>query len=151
METENDTKAMTTSELTHAVRLLMEREESRVAQESRKKRLRIRRRHKEMQASEAQLKRSIEVIKWCIVGIATVIGISLLIPVVVVWKIGNEAERIKSEVQEIKGEAQAIAQKIELKAELIRDKIQHPLQTIGGAMGGQLEKKIGIAIGRENE
>ncbi len=148
---ESETEPMSTKELTQAVSLLTEREEARVVQERRKKRLRVCRRRKKMQASEAQLKRSIEVIKWCIVGIAAVIGISLLILVVVVWKIGNEAERIKGEVQQIKGEAQAIAQKIEVKAELIRDKIQHPLQSIGGALGGQLEKKIGNAIGVGNE
>ena len=151
MENEIETNPMSTKELTEAVSLLMEREEMRGDRERRKRRLRVRRRREEVQASAEQLTRSIEVIKWCIGGITGVIAISLVILVVVVWKIGNEAERIKGEVQQVKGEAENIVHQIQHEADLIRDKIQHPLQSIGGALGGQLEKKIGNALGLENE
>ena len=36
-------------------------------------------------------------------------------------------------------------------ADLIRDKIQNPLRSIGGALGGQLDKKIGSALGLDVE
>ena len=144
---ENDKKAMSTKELTEAVGLLLEREEMRVAQERRKQRRRVRRRREEMRASVARLGQSIEVIKWCIIGIASVMAAALLILVLVVWQIGNEAKRIKGEVEQIKGEATAIVEQIEYEAEMIRDKIQHPLRSIGGAIGGQLEQKI---LGIEN-
>lgn len=146
---ENETKPMSTKELTSAVSLLLEREEARVAQEHRKARRRVRRRREEMQQSITQLTQSIEVIKWCIVGIATVMAVSLLILVLVVWQIGNEAQRIKGEVEQIKGEAETIVHQIETEADKIRDKIQHPLRSIGGAIGGQLESKIGSAFGLE--
>ena len=144
---ENDDKPMSTKELTAAVRLLLEREQTRIAQQRRKQRRRVRRRREETRASIAQLTHSIEVIKWCIVGIATVMAIALLILVLVVWQIGNEAERIKGEVQQIKTEAEAIVEQIEHEADQIRDKIQHPLRSIGGAIGGQLEQQIGGALG----
>jgi Na+-transporting methylmalonyl-CoA/oxaloacetate decarboxylase gamma subunit len=144
---ESDAKAMTTKELSSAVSVLLEREESRVDRGRRRQRRRVRRRRQQMQQSVTELTHSIEIIRNCILGITTVMVVSLLILVVVVWQIGNEAQRIKTEVQEIKGEAEAIVAQIEYEADLIRDKIRHPLQTIGGALGGQLDQKIGSALG----
>ena len=144
---ENDNNPMSTKELTQAVSLLLEREETRVARERRKRRRRVRRRREESRASIARLTQSIEIIKWCIVGIASVMAAALLILVLVVWQIGNEAERIKGEVEQIKVEATAIVEQIEHEADMIRDKIQHPLRSLGGAIGGQLEQKI---LGIEN-
>jgi Na+-transporting methylmalonyl-CoA/oxaloacetate decarboxylase gamma subunit len=146
---ENEPKPMNTKELTSAVSLLLEREETRIEQQRRKQRRRVRRRREETRESISQLTQSIEVIKRCIVGIASVMAVSLVILVLVVWEIGNEAQRIKGEVEEIKGEAETIVRQIELEADMIRDKIQHPLRSLGGALGGQLESKIGSAIGLE--
>ncbi len=148
---ENEVKPMTTKELTSAVSVLLEREEARIAQERRKQRRRIRRRREETRESIWQLAHSIETIKWCIVGIASVMAISLVILIAVVWQLGNEAQRIKGEVEKIRGEAETMVQQIETEADRIRDKIQHPLRTIGGALGGQLEQRIGGAFGLENE
>lgn len=146
---ENDTKPMSTKELTSAVTLLLEREETRIEQERRKARRRVRRRRAEMQESIGNLTQSVEVIKRCIIGITAVMAVSLLILVLVVWQIGNEAQRIKGEVEQIKGEAEAIVTQIQVEADMIRDKIQHPLRSLGGALGGQLESKIGSALGLE--
>jgi ElaB/YqjD/DUF883 family membrane-anchored ribosome-binding protein len=148
---ENEVKPMTTKELTSAVSLLLEREETRIAQERRKQRRRVRRRREETHDSISQLTHSIETIKWCIVGIATVMAISLVILIAVVWQLGNEAQRIKGEVEKIRGEAETMVQQIEQEADQIRDKIQHPLRTIGGALGGQLDQRLGGALGLENE
>lgn len=148
---ENDTKPMSTKELTEAVSLLLAREETRLAQQRRKTRRLVRLRRKEMQQSVDKLSTSIEVIKWCIVGITSVMAISLVILVVVVWQIGNEAQRIKAEVEQIKGEAETIVRQIEHEADMIRDKIQNPLRSIGGVLGGQLDKRLGSALGLEGE
>ena len=146
---ENETKTMNTKELTQAVSLLLEREETREAQQSRRRRQRVRKRRQEMEQSIAQLTHSIEVIKWCIITIASVMAAGLLILILVIWEISNEAERIKGEVQQIKGEAEAIVTQIEDEANKIRDKLQNPMRTIGGALGGQLDQKIGNALGIE--
>ena len=152
---ENDPKPMSTKELTAAVSLLLKREETRAAQERRQARRRVRRkvrdRRQETKESLEKLTHSIEVIKWCIISITAVMAISLLVLVTVVWQIGNEAQRINGEVEEIKGEAKVIVQQIQDQAEKIRDKIQNPLRSIGGALGGQLDEKIGGALGLESE
>ena len=148
---ENDAKPMSTKELTQAVSLLLEREETRTAQQRRKQRRRVRRRREETQASISQLTQSIETIKVCIIGIATVMALALVILIAVVWQIGNEAQRIKGEVEEIKSEVETIVENIQIEADMIRDKIQHPLRSIGGALGGQLDQKLGSALGLEVE
>ena len=148
---DNETKPMTTKELTSAVSLLLEREETRVDQERRRQRRRVRRRREETREGITRLAQSIEVIKWCIVGIATYMGIALIILVLVIWQLGNEAQRIKGEVQQIRGEAETIVRQIEQEADQIRDKIQNPLSSIGGALGGQLDRQLGTALGLENE
>lgn len=128
----NESKPMNTKELSEAVSLLLEREQRRDARRRRKQRHNVIRRRREMDSGIQKLRQSIEVIKWCIVGITTVMVLSLLIVILVIMEVEREAERIKGEVQEIKREA-----------EIIRDKIRHPMQTIGGALGSQLDQKLG--------
>lgn len=142
----NDTKAKTTLELTQALNTLLEREEQRESKLRENRRRRIRRRRKETEESVKKLAHSIEVIKWCIVGITTVMALSLMILVAVVWEIGNEAQRIKAEVEEVKGEAEAIVTQVQHEADLIRDKLRHPFETLGGTLGGSLGRQIENAV-----
>lgn len=135
---ENEEKTMNTKELTHAVGLLLERQESRDQQQRLRARKRIRRRRKEMEASVSQLAYSIEVIKWCIVGITTVMVLSLIILIFVVLGVKDEVEKVNTEVQRIQREAEAI-----------RDKIRHPLETLGATMGRRLEGSLGDYLGSD--
>lgn len=129
-------KSMDTRELSQAVSLLLEQEEIRAAQERRKTRRRRHRRQAKMEASVVKLTQSIEIVKWCIISITTVMVISLVILVLVVMEVEREAERIKGEVQAIQRDA-----------EMIRDKIRHPLETLGGTLGRRLEDRIGGVLG----
>ena len=126
-----DAKPMSTKELTQAVSRLMEREEARDRKQRLRGHNRVRRRRQQMEASVARLAHSIEVIKWCIVGIATVMALALIVLIMVVMEVEREADRIKAEVQEIQREA-----------EKIREKIRHPLESIGGALGRRLEGNL---------
>jgi hypothetical protein len=126
---------MTTKELTEAVNLLMEREQSRIEDERQSKALQARRRREDMESGIGKLTESVVVIKWCIVSMTAVMFITVLAVVLIVMEVEREAERIKVQVQAIQREA-----------ELIRDKIRHPLETIGGSLGRQVEGKIGEAV-----
>ncbi|TWT66015.1 hypothetical protein [Allorhodopirellula solitaria] len=148
---ETETKAMSTKELSVAVSSLLEQEEARAERARHRRRRRIRRDREQTRARTIQLAHSVELIKWYQFGISLVMTITLIILVVVVWKIGNEAERIKGEVQQVRAKAENIVDGIEREADSIRDKLQRPLQTIGGAVGGQLGHSLGKAMGVDEE
>ncbi len=88
---DNEAGSINLDELTQSVSSLLEREKQRRARRRRRNRIRICRRRDKMRASIDQLSLSIEVIKWCMVAIVTVIAFSVVILVSVVWQIGNEA------------------------------------------------------------
>ena len=56
--------------------------------------------------------------------------------------IGNGDQRIKSEFEEINTLNEPIVEQVENGANLIRDKIQHPLKKLSGALGGWLKQRI---------
>lgn len=138
METEE--KPMSTLELSQAVGLLLEREEARKRRQRLNAHKRIRRRRKAMESSISQLAYSIEVIKWCIVGITSVMVLSLVILIFVVLGVKGELEKVNVEVQRIQREA-----------EVIREKIRHPLETLGGTLGRRLEGNLGDFLGGDEE
>ena len=130
---------MNTNELTEAVGKLLEREEAREAQRRRRTRNRIRRRRKDMESSVSQLMHSVEVIKWCIVGITSVIVLTFVVLVFVVLGIKNEMAMVNAEVQRIQREA-----------EKIRDKIRHPLESVGASLGRRLEGNLSEYLGEDD-
>ena len=138
METEE--KPMNTKELTQAVSRLLEREDTRDQQQRRRTRKRIRRRRDAIESGVSQLAYSIEVIKWCIASITTVMILSLVILIFVVLGIKGELEKVNVEVQRIQREAEGI-----------REKIRHPLETLGGTLGRRLEGNLGDFLGGAEE
>ena len=128
---DKEIKPMTTKELTQAVRLLLERDENRVKKERSTQRQEIRHHRESVQANVEELTKAVTVMKWCVVSITGIMTLSIIILIMVVSSVHSEVEEIKRE------------------AELIRDKIRHPLESIGGAMGRGLDGKIKEAIGGE--
>lgn len=136
---ENDLKTMSTKELTEAVSTLLERETRRKSQRQRRTRRATKRRREEMESNLASLAHSVRIIQWCVISISTVMALGLIILTLVVWRIGSEAERIK-------GEVQTIQLNIEREADAIRDKLTHPLQSLGGTIGRRLDAEISDII-----
>ena len=129
---------MNTKELTEAVNLLLQKEES-LAEEKRLESIAHEQQQRvDMRSSINQLAQSVVVIKWCVLSMTTVMFAAILAVILIVMEVEREAERIKAQVQEIQREAK-----------LIRDKIRHPLETLGGSLGRQLEGRIGEAISGE--
>jgi len=125
-------KPMSNVEVREALNLLLQREEERAKTSRRKARRRKRQKQRANDAGIAKLVKSIEVIKWCVLSISTVMAISMIIGIAVIMELTREAERIKGEVAAIQQDA-----------ERIREKIKHPLETIGGTLGRRLEGNIG--------
>ncbi|MEW4490475.1 hypothetical protein AB1L42_20485 [Thalassoglobus sp. JC818] len=120
--------ARSTEEL---VTMLVEQAERRERRRERLKRKRRKDRRRAEHLAMVRMQRSVEVMKWCLVSISSVMAIGLIVGLVVLNSVRAEAERIKSEVQHIQREA-----------EMIRDKIRHPLETLGGTLGRSLESRI---------
>ncbi len=140
---DNDSKAMNTKELTEVVTRLLEREEQQAAQAARKRRKQTQRKQQERDANIARMLHSIEVIKWCILGIVTSMFLALIVLIAVVLQVRNEVERVKVEAEKIMEQVQDIQDE----AEKIREKIRHPLEAIGGTLGRRLDAELGGLIG----
>ena len=138
METEDE--RMNAGELSQAVSLLLERESSREKQQRRSARKQRSRRRREMEASISRLAQSVEVIKWCIVGITTAMVLSFVILIFVVVRVKGELEKVNGEVQRIQRQVEAI-----------REKIHNPLETLGATLGGRLQDKLGDRLSGEDE
>lgn len=123
-----------------AAELILEYERKRKRRAKKKARRRQRRAEREHQAAMERMQRSVEVIKWCVLVISSVMAISLIIGLIVLHQVRNEVERVKGEVQDIQREA-----------EMIREKIRHPMQTLGGALGNQLDSKVSELLGGGDE
>ncbi len=135
---DNEAKPMTTKELTEVVGRLLQREEQLAKEEGRKRRKRIKRRHKERDAHIGQMLRSIETIKWCIIGIVSVMFLALMVLIVVVIQVKSEVAKVNAEAEKI----MVRVHEIQEEAEKIREKIRHPLETLGGTLGRQLEQRL---------
>ncbi len=122
---------MNTKELTEAVHLLLDREDQRQQTEAEDRQRELHREHQQKQMQKQRMLQSIEVIKWCVVGITSVVAVSVIIVIMIVIQVREEAERIKGEVQRIQREA-----------EVIREKIRHPLETIGGGIGRRIDSQF---------
>ena len=109
-------------------------------EQRRRRRRRRRRRAAERQHFEnmQRMGESIELIKKCVLTISTVMVVALVIGIMVLKEVENEVERIKGEVANIQREA-----------ELIRDKIRHPLETLGGNLGRSMDNSLRERLGIE--
>ncbi len=127
--------------------LVLDFERKRKRRARRKVRRRRRNAEKQHHAAMERMQQSIEVIKWCILSISTVMVISLITGLVVLYQVRteigrvktlveHEAERINSEIEEIRDEA-----------EKIRKKIRHPLESLGGMVGSKFDSKFTELLG----
>ena len=108
----------------------------------RKQRVRRRRRAAERRhhAAMDRMRQSIEVIKVCVLIVSAVMVVSLVVGLIVLNEVENEVERIKGQVANIQREA-----------ELIRDKVRHPLETLGSRLGRGMDSSLRERLGIELE
>jgi len=114
-----------------AAAIIIEYERKRKRRARRKVRRKRRAAERQHHAAMERMLQSIEVIKWCVLAISSVMAISLIVGLLVLNEVENEVERVKAEVQVIRGEA-----------EKIREKIRHPMQTLGGVLGRKFDDQV---------
>lgn len=112
------------SDVQAAAALVLEREELRKKQVAARAKRRRRERRREERESIQRMHQSIEVIKWCIVGICTVWVVSFFISIIVLVK-------VQGKVTEIEGQVDAI-----------RQVVDNPFANAGARFGGQLDERL---------
>ncbi len=128
---------MTDSQLREAVVQLLEREqqakEQRELDKKREEEAAVARKEQETEAAMNRMARSVEIIKYCVLSISSVMAISLVIGILVLMEVEREAERIKGEVVEIEREA-----------ERIYEKLSNPFQALGAGFDRELKQRLGL-------
>ncbi|SMP43332.1 hypothetical protein SAMN06265222_101922 [Neorhodopirellula lusitana] len=128
---------MTDTQLREAVVQLLEREqqarEQRELDKKREEEAAVARKEQETEAAMNRMARSVEIIKYCVLSISSVMAISLVIGILVLMEVQREAERIKGEVVEIEREA-----------ERIYEKLSNPLAAVGASFDRELKQRLGL-------
>lgn len=112
-----------------AAALVLERERERKRRVAARARRRQREQQKEHHEAVQRMRRSIEVIKWCVVGIATVMLVGLAISVGVLFRVQSEVSKIERQVDHV------------------RESLRHPMQSLGASFGKELDEKLGSLMG----
>ena len=142
--------SLTQDEMQSAAEMVLERERKRKRRAAVRERRRQAQREKEQLAAVQRMHTSIEVIKWCIVGITTVmvLGILLAIWTLVqvrgeVTKVQAEVEKVQPHVERIVGEVTDIVDEVEK----VRESLRHPMETVGMMFGQELDAKLRALVG----
>jgi cell division protein FtsL len=125
------TKTETTTDLQAAAALVLEREEERKRLAKIRARRRRRRREREQEASIKRMHQSIEIIKWCMISISTIMVISIIIAIWALIQVRAEVEKVNGYVADI-----------ERQVDHVKESLNHPLESIGGMFGRELDSKI---------
>lgn len=121
------------SDIQAAAALVLERERRRGRMLAVRERRRQRRQRKEQLAAVQRMRQSIEVIKWCIVGIASVMFVGLVIGIVTLMRVQTEVAEIERNVDHV------------------REAMRHPMQSLGASFGEELDEKLQSLIGTNKE
>lgn len=116
-----------------AAELILERERRRRERKKAKAARERRKREAEQLAAVQRMQQSIEIIKWCIVGIATVMFLGLCIGIFTLVQVQREVSEIERQVDHVK------------------ERLSHPLESIGGMFGRELDSKLESLINRSND
>ncbi len=84
------------------------------------------------------MRQSVEVIKWCIVGIATIMLIGIIIAIWTLSAVNREVEKVQGRVSEIK-----------MEVERVRESLRNPMQSVGSAFGKELDTKLKTYLGNK--
>lgn len=114
-----------------AAELILRKEKKRIRREKKRRRkeaeLAEQRRREQEEAQLLLLKKmqqSIEVIKWCIVGIAAVMFLGIAIGIYTLIQVQSKVSEIERQVDHVK------------------ESLSHPLESMGGMFGRELDSKL---------
>lgn len=134
MTKNNITEAPTgQDEMQSAAALVLQQERQRKRRANVRARRLHRKRQKEQLAAVQRMHYSVEVIKWCMIGIATVMFISLVILIWTIIKVQNDVAVIERQVDHV------------------RESLRHPMESLGRTFGKELDEKLNSVLGPQPE
>lgn len=123
LKTDKDTLA--------AAAKVLDRERKRKRRAKVRARKEQRRRELAQHAAVLQIQRSIEVVKWCLVSISTVMLLGIVLGVWTLIAVHDEVERVQAYVADIQEQV-----------DNVKVSLQHPMEAVGGMFGRELDQKL---------
>ena len=133
MTNDTETDSNDIADLKAAAELVLERERRQKLRAEQRARKRQRQQQQEQLAAVQRMLQSIEVIKWCIVGIATVMFLGLVIGIWTLVQVQNEVAEIERQVDHV------------------RESLRHPMESLGQSFGRDLDAKLEQLLGVRSE
>jgi regulator of replication initiation timing len=128
-----------------AAALVLEREENRLARLEKRRQRQARQRDKAQLAAVHRMQQSIEVMKWCIVGITTIMFLGIVIAIWTLSALHTELEKVQADVEKVRPQVERIIEEVAVVAvevERVREALRNPMQSIGSAFGAELDAKL---------
>jgi len=138
------------SDLQAAADLVLEREEIRLRRLEKRRQRQARQREKDQLAAVHRMQTSIEVMKWCIVGIATIMFLGIVIAIWTLSAVHDEVVRVQAEVEEVRPVVERVISEVNDVVdgvEKLKVSLQNPMQSIGSAFGKELDAKLQSYMG----
>lgn len=142
--------ATTQAELKAAAELVLEKEQRRVRRAEMRAVRRRHKREKEQLAAVQRMQQSIEVMKWCIIGIASVMFAGIVLAIWTLSSVHSEIVKVQTEVQKFQPQVEKIVNQVTDavdEVEKVRESLRNPMQSIGSAFGAELDAKLKNYVG----
>lgn len=121
-----------------AAALVLQREQQRKSQASDRARKRHGQRHKKQLAAVEQMRRSLEVTKWFIVGIAVVVLLGITFLSVKL----NQSQQNLAEIERKFTQLEEDVAQIEREVDRFKSSVTEPLESLGRSIGEKIDAKL---------
>lgn len=146
------------AEVQAAAAMVLEREEKRIERLEKRRQRQARQREKAQLTAVHRMQQSIEIIKWCIVGITSIMFLGIVIAVWTLLALRVEVEKVQGEIEKIQPKIEKIVTEVNDvvdEVERVRESLKNPMQSIGSAFGNELDAKLqdfmGSKFGADDE
>ena len=133
-----------------AANLVLEREAERIQRSKTRSRKQRQVREKAQLAAVHRMQQSIEVMKWCMVGIATVMFLGIVIAIWTLSAVHGQVEQVRAEVAKFQPQVERVVDEVTDivdEVQRVRESLHNPMQSVGAAFGKELDEKLKSYLG----
>lgn len=130
-------KSKTDKDMVAAAAKVLDRERKRKRRARAQARKERQQRELAQHAAVLQIQRSIEVVKWCLVSISSVMLLGIILGVWTLISVHDEVERVQAYVADIQRQV-----------DQVKVSLQNPMEAVGGMFGRELDQKLDSLLNR---